>query len=183
MPEAGTGTVAGQLAAFIENGTRALAHVGPAFAGLRSQPKVLARFKAMVGGDAAFGTAAPGPDSGSGTGAEPPAPEPAGPAPSGPEVPGHVAPGPGAEDPGGPAGVPRGLPGQLRAYLTAEQRLGRIDSAADTEAAVMLVIGAIHGQVLPHLMMSAPGDDPGELGVLPAGMARRIADTVLRGIG
>ena len=41
-------------------GPETLARVAPAFAGLLSQPKVLTRFHAMVGGDAAFGAATGG---------------------------------------------------------------------------------------------------------------------------
>ena len=54
MPPAGTGTVADNLRLFIDMGLDALARVVPAFAGLLSRPKVLMRFHAMVGGDAAF---------------------------------------------------------------------------------------------------------------------------------
>jgi AcrR family transcriptional regulator len=61
MPPAGTGTVAENLRQFIDIGIGALARVVPAFAGLLAQPKVLKRFHAMVGGDAAFaGDAAAG---------------------------------------------------------------------------------------------------------------------------
>src|SRR2546430_16064040 len=61
MPPAGTGTVAGNLALFIDMGLDALTRVVPAFAGLLSQPKVLMRFHAMGGGGAAFaGEAAAG---------------------------------------------------------------------------------------------------------------------------
>jgi AcrR family transcriptional regulator len=55
MRPAGTGTVAGNLEYFIDRGLDVLGRVSPAFAGLQSQPRVLARFHAMVGGDAAFG--------------------------------------------------------------------------------------------------------------------------------
>ena len=54
MPPAGTGTVAGNLELFIDRGLATLQRVAPAFAGLLAQPKVLHRFHAMVGGDAAF---------------------------------------------------------------------------------------------------------------------------------
>jgi AcrR family transcriptional regulator len=59
MPEAGTGTVADNLGWFIATGIDTLARVAPAFAGLVSQPEVLVRFHAMVGGAAAFGAAGP----------------------------------------------------------------------------------------------------------------------------
>ena len=58
MPPAGTGLVQQNLRQFIDNGMASLTRVVPAFAGLLSQPKVLKRFHAMVGGDAAFGGAA-----------------------------------------------------------------------------------------------------------------------------
>src|SRR5215471_8226262 len=54
MPPPGTGNVAENLRLFIEIGMGALTRVVPAFAGLLSQPKVLKRFHAMVGGDAAL---------------------------------------------------------------------------------------------------------------------------------
>ncbi len=54
MPEAGTASVAENLTIFIDGGMAALYRVVPAFAGLMSQPNVLRRFHAMVGGDAAF---------------------------------------------------------------------------------------------------------------------------------
>src|SRR5216683_1350361 len=57
MPPAGTGTVPDNLAFFIDLGIATLVRVGPAFAGLLSQPKVLSRFHAMIGGDAALGGA------------------------------------------------------------------------------------------------------------------------------
>ena len=71
MPEAGTGTVADNLRSFIDTGLEALGKVVPAFAGMLSQPGVLSRFHAMVGGDAAFEGSADG-------GVEPPPGVPAG---------------------------------------------------------------------------------------------------------
>jgi AcrR family transcriptional regulator len=65
LPPPGEGTVAENLRAFIDGGIAALLRVTPAFAGLLGQPKVLARFHAMVGGDAAF-------DPASADGSEPP---------------------------------------------------------------------------------------------------------------
>ena len=157
MPPAGTGTVADNLRLFIDMGLGALARVVPAFAGLLSQPKVLMRFHAMVGGDAAFaGEAATGGEAGRGPGED------------------HSAP-PDSPDDGGPAG----LPAILAAYLRAEQRLGRIDRAADIEAAVTLVVGAIHGQVLPRVLFSPPGGTVST----PPDLAGRLAETVLSGIG
>src|SRR5262249_12181022 len=54
LPPAGTGTVAENLPLFIDTGLATLMRVVPAFAGLISQPNVLKRFHALVGGDAAF---------------------------------------------------------------------------------------------------------------------------------
>ncbi len=149
MPPPGAGTVAENLRQFIDIGIAALARLVPAFAGLLSQPKVLKRFHAMVGGDAAFaGEAAAG-----GEGA---------------------APGEEARDGEGPAG----LPAILTAYLRAEQRLGRIDEEADVDAAVTLVVGAIHGQILPRVLFSPPGSPIAP----PPDLAGRLAETVLSGI-
>src|SRR5215831_14862103 len=58
LPPPGEGTVAENLQAFIDGGIETLLRVTPAFAGLIAQPKVLARFHAMVGGDPAFDPAA-----------------------------------------------------------------------------------------------------------------------------
>src|SRR5258708_11694668 len=58
LPPPGEGTVAENLRVFIDGGVANLLRVTPAFAGLLSQPKVLTRFHAMVGGDAAFDPAA-----------------------------------------------------------------------------------------------------------------------------
>ncbi len=152
MPPAGTGTVAENLRQFIDIGIGALARVVPAFAGLLAQPKVLKRFHAMVGGDAAFaGDAAAGGDAAGGQAA-----------------------------PGGEAGAdrPGGLPGILTAYLRAEQQLGRIHEEADVDAAVTLVVGAIHGQILPRVLFSPPGSSI----MPPPDLAGRLAETVVGGI-
>lgn len=146
MPEAGTGTVAGNLRWFIATGMDTLARVAPAFAGLLSQPAVLARFHAMVGGAPAFGAA--GPAEG------------------------------GAGEPELEAGGPRGLPAILRGYLRAERQLGRIDQAADVEAAATLVVGAIHGEVLPRVLFAPPGTTV----AIAADLPRRVAATILGGI-
>jgi AcrR family transcriptional regulator len=172
LPEPGTGTVAANLASFIETGMAVLMRVMPAFAGLVRQPNVLTRFRAMVGGNAAFGSAAtaagdpPGPGDSSGPGdppgagaAEPPGGESAGEA--------------GQED-----REPRGLPDVLTAYLHAEQALGRVDPAADVASATMLIVGAMHGQVLPPLLFNPAG---GPFAV-PPGLPGDLAATVLSGI-
>jgi len=156
MPPAGTGSVAGNLAMFIDSGMASLVRVAPAFAGLVSQPKVLIRFHAMVGGDPAFvGDTA---DEGDPVPAEPG---------------GDTGP-----DEAAVAGEQRGLPDILGTYLRAEQRLGRIDADADVDAAVTLVVGVVHGEILPRVMFSPPGTRVS----VPAGLSGRVAQTVLRGI-
>ncbi len=163
MPAAGAATVAQNLELFIDNGLAQLRQVAPAFAGLVTQPKVLTRFHAMVGGDAAFG-AAPQPPAGQ-------------PGAAGPE--GAADEPVGAEESSDSQESGRGLPDMLRKYLRAEQRLGRIHPAADVEAAVVLAVGAIHGEVLPQVMFSPPGARPG---ASAPGLAARLAATMLAGI-
>jgi AcrR family transcriptional regulator len=153
MPAAGTGTVADNLRLFIDRGLETLARVAPAFAGLVSQPGVLSRFHAMVGGDAAF------------VGGEQQADQ-------------DPAAGEQQADQDPAAGEPRGLPDVLRGYLLAEQRLGRVDPAADVDAAVTLIVGTIHGEILPRVMFAPPGS---RVATAP-GLAGRVAETVLRGI-
>jgi AcrR family transcriptional regulator len=154
MPAAGTGTVAENLRLFIDLGLEVLGRLTPAFAGLLSQPKVLTRFHAMVGGDAAFGAAEPGDSDGSGGTHE-------------------------RADRGSPGEADgRGLPDILTGYLRAEQQLGRIDDAADIAAASTLIVGAIHGQVLPRLLFNPPGTPLS----IPPDLSSRLADTVLGGI-
>jgi AcrR family transcriptional regulator len=162
LPEPGTGLLADNLRGFIEGGLEVLTRVTPAFAGLVTQPKVLIRFHAMVGGDAAFGADAPD------RSASAPAEDGGKPAEEGGEAAG-ASPG---------EGHGRGLPDVLGAYLRAEQRLGRIDAAADMDAAVILIVGAIHGQVLPRLLFSPPGT---AITISPD-IPRRLAETVLAGI-
>jgi AcrR family transcriptional regulator len=159
LPPPGEGTVAENLRVFIDGGIANLLRVTPAFAGLISQPKVLTRFHAMVGGDAAFDPAAE--DAGE------PAEEAAGPAE-----------GAGDGDHGASHGEPRGLPDLLIAYLRGEQRLGRIDAAADIEAAASLIVGAMHGQILPRVLFTPPGTPVS----VPPGLSARLADVVLEGI-
>jgi len=158
IPEAGTGTVAGNLTVFIDRGMEALYRVTPAFAGLMSQPNVLRRFHAMVGGDPAF--AAPAGEqhqAGEQTPAEAQAPA--------------------GEQRPEPAG-PRSLPEILLHYLRGEQRLGRIDAGTDLDAATSLIVGAIHGQVLPRVLFAPPGPRP----AAPPGLAAQLATTALRGL-
>jgi AcrR family transcriptional regulator len=171
LPPAGTGTVAENLRQFIDHGLAVLVRVTPAFAGVLSQPNVLTRFHAMVGGDAAFGAAA-GEDAGQGQDAAPSQDAGQGQdaAPSQDSAQGQDA---------ASAGGPRGLPAILADYLRAEQRLGRIDAAADIDAATTLVIGAIHGQVLPRVMFSPPGSPI----TAPPGFGAGLAATILGGIG
>ena len=151
LPEPGTGTVEDNLRRFIDGGLVVLTRVTPAFAVLVTQPKVLMRFHAMVGGDAAFGTEAPDRHAEPAEPAEPTEPE---------------------------AEHRRGLPDMLTAYLRAEQRLGRIAATADVDAVVILVVGAIHGQVLPRLIFSPPG----AVIATPADVPARLAATVMAGL-
>lgn len=144
MPEPGSGTLAENLRSFIDAGLATLLRLTPVFAGLLSQPKALARFHAMVGGDTAFGAAGE------------------------PGTEGHHA-----DD-----GERRGLPDLLTAYLRAEQRIGRIKASADVEAASTLVVGAMHGQILPRVFFSPPGAAI----TVPAGLSARLAETILTGI-
>jgi AcrR family transcriptional regulator len=168
LPPPGDGTVAENLRVFIDGGIANLLRVTPAFAGLMSQPKVLARFHAMVGGDAAFDPAAEdaGQAAGEGGGA-------AG-AQVGRPAGGHAPPGDDSDRPG----EGRGLPALLTAYLAGEQRLGRIDAAADIDAAASLVVGAMHGQILPRVLFAPPGGPV----TIPPGLSARLAGIVLHGI-
>jgi len=164
LPPPGEGTLAENLRAFIDGGIATLVRVTPAFAGLLSQPKVLTRFHAMVGGHAAF-------DSAAGGGGEPP---------DGDEADGTEGGGPAAGDTGAGPGDEHGygLPGLLTAYLRGEQRLGRVDADADIDAASSLIVGAIHGQILPRVLFTPPGTPIST----PPGLAARLADTVLAGL-
>jgi len=158
MPEAGTGTVAENLAVFIDRGMESLYRVVPAFAGLMSQPGVLRRFHEMVGGDQAFAAPAGGAEheGAEHEGAEPRAQE------------------QGAADPH----EPRSLPDILLHYLEGERHLGRIDAGADLDAATSLIVGAVHGQVLPRVLFAPPGTRP----ATPPGLAAQLARTALRGL-
>ena len=168
LPPPGEGTLAENLRVFIEGGMASLLRVTPAFAGLLSQPKVLSRFHAMVGGDAAL--------SGDAAAGDGEAEHPAGRNADDGTGEGHAE----REDAAGGEDHREGygLPGLLSAYLRAEQRLGRLDPAADVDAATSLVVGAIHGQILPRVLFAPPG---GPI-TIPPGLAARLADTVLAGI-
>jgi AcrR family transcriptional regulator len=176
MPGAGSGTVAENLTVFIDRGMESLYRVAPAFAGLMSQPNVLRRFHAMVGGDPAFAAPAgeqhqpgKGEQAGGATGAD---------AQSEPE--GEAGP-QGAADADAESGAshePHSLPDILSHYLRAERRLGRIDADADLDAATSLIVGAIHGQVLPRVLFAPPGPRP----ATPPGLAAQLATTALRGL-
>jgi AcrR family transcriptional regulator len=168
-PQAGNGTVAENLRLFIEGGVRTLSQVAPAFVGLISQPGALVRFHSMVGGDSAFGADMPGPDADADAGRRDAAD------PGGPD-PGQPTAGPADSDHGAPG--QRGLPDILRGYLATEQRIGRIDRDADIEAAVTLIVGTIHGEVLPRVLFRAPDSEV----PIPADLAGRITATVLSGI-
>ena len=148
LPAPGEGTVAENLQAFIDGGIATLLRVTPAFAGLIGQPKVLARFHAMVGGDPAFDPAS---------------------------ADGGAA---GRDD--GEAGRDdgRGLPDLLTAYLRGEQRLGRIRPGVDIDAAAALIIGAMHGQILPRMLFTPQGSPV----TIPPGLSARLTGIVLDGI-
>ena len=148
LPAPGEGTVAENLRAFIDGGIATLLRVTPAFAGLIGQPKVLARFHAMVGGDPAFDPAS---------------------------ADGGAA---GRDD--GEAGRDdgRGLPDLLTAYLRGEQRLGRIRPGVDIDAAAALIIGAMHGQILPRMLFTPQGSPV----TIPPGLSARLTGIVLDGI-
>ena len=161
LPPPGEGAVAENLRVFIDGGIAVLLRVTPAFAGLISQPKVLTRFHAMVGGDAAFDPAAAEDEPGAAAEDEP----------------GEDGPGEDGDRGAGP-GEPRGLPDLLTAYLEGEKRLGRIDAAADIEAAASLIVGAMHGQILPRVLFAPPGTPV----TVPVGLSARLADVVLEGI-
>ena len=168
LPAAGTGTVAENLRLFIDTGLATLTRVVPAFAGLISQPNVLKRFHAMVGGDAAFaGDASTGGSKAVAAGEA---------AAQGGETAADGETGGGTES--GADDGQAGLPAILATYLRAEQRLGRIDETADIDAAVTLVVGAIHGQILPRVLFSPPGSRI----TAPPELAGRLAATVLSGI-
>ena len=175
MPPPGTGNVAENLRLFIEIGMGALTRVVPAFAGLLSQPKVLKRFHAMVGGDAAFAGAA-GASEAEASEAEAEAGEAT--ATAGPQTGGEAQTGGEDETGQGHDPGPAGLPAILTGYLRAEQQLGRISGAADIDAAVTLVVGAIHGQILPRVLFAPPGSPI----TTPPDLAGRLAETVLSGI-
>jgi AcrR family transcriptional regulator len=164
LPSPGEGTLAENLRLFIEGGIATLLRVTPAFAGLLSQPKVLNRFHTMVGGDASFDASA-----GEGTGHAAASEKAAAGS-------GETADGIGEPAAGGEGG--RGLPDMLTAYLRAEQRLGRVDAAADIIAAASLIVGAIHGQILPRVLFNPPGTP---ITTSPE-LAARLAETVLHGI-
>jgi len=173
LPPAGTGTVAGNLAAFIDRGLAVLIRVVPAFAGLLSQPRVLIRFHAMVGGDAAFGTDSPG-ESASG---DSPGESAAGDSPARSAAGDSPARSGAGESEPGDGKHPRSLPDALAHYLRAEQRLGRIDAAADVDAATQLIVGAIHGLVLPRVLVT-----PGEPLTPPPGAGHRLAAAAMGGL-
>jgi AcrR family transcriptional regulator len=72
----------------------------------------------------------------------------------------------------------RGFGELLTSYLRAEQEIGRIDRAADVDAVTMLLVGAVHGQVLPRVLFSPPGTTIS----LPPGLAERLTRAVITGI-
>jgi AcrR family transcriptional regulator len=72
----------------------------------------------------------------------------------------------------------RGFGELLTSYLRAEQEIGRIDRAADVDAVTMLLVGAMHGQVLPRVLFSPPGATIS----MPPGLAERLTRAVITGI-
>jgi hypothetical protein len=56
--------------------------------------------------------------------------------------------------------------------------LRHIAATADIDAVVIMIVGAIHGQVLPRLIFSPPGT----VMVAPADVPGRLAETILAGI-
>ena len=131
---------------------RCCTRVTPAFAGLVTQPKVLVRFHAMVGGDAAFGAEAAGARARQvrAVAAEKAADR------SPARAPGHA----------------------LRGYLRGRAADRPHRPSADVEAAITLIVGAIHGQVLPRVMFAPPGSQV----TTPPDLPGRIAQTIMAGI-
>jgi hypothetical protein len=72
----------------------------------------------------------------------------------------------------------RGFGELLTRYLEAEQTLGRVDGAADVDAITMLLVGAIHGQVLPRVLFNPPGTPTS----MAPGVAERLVRTIIIGI-
>jgi AcrR family transcriptional regulator len=71
----------------------------------------------------------------------------------------------------GAPGMPA-IQGSIVAYLEGERRLGRISAHADTEAAALMLVGAMHHLLLLH---GSELPDPSEV-------ARRVAATVVAGL-
>src|SRR5262249_56157446 len=72
----------------------------------------------------------------------------------------------------------RGLPDLLTSYLRGEQRLGRIRAGVDIDAAAALIVGAMHGQIVPRVLFTPPGSPV----TIPPGLGARLAGVVLDGI-
>jgi AcrR family transcriptional regulator len=86
---------------------------------------------------------------------------------------------PDSHDHGGRGHGGRGFGEMLTQYLRAEQALGRIDDSADVEATTMLIVGAIHGQVLPRVLFNPPGTTTI---TMPPGLSERLTSTIISGI-
>jgi AcrR family transcriptional regulator len=123
-PSAGEGTVEENLRAHTTRSLGVLIAILPAFAGVFSQPKVLAGFTALP---------IPG------------------------EAPLHSA---------------------LARYLRDEQRLGRVNPAANVDAAVAMVLGACHELVLPHVFYGSPATEL----TVPPGFVDQLVTTLVHGI-
>jgi AcrR family transcriptional regulator len=83
-----------------------------------------------------------------------------------------------ADQPAERGGGGESLPALLTSYLRAERDLGRVAAAADLEAVSALVVGAIHGIVLPPLLLGTDRTPPAP----PSGLTRRLAEAVVSGI-
>jgi hypothetical protein len=59
-----------------------------------------------------------------------------------------------------------------------EQRLGRVRADVDIDAAAALVVGAMHGQILPRILFMPPGSPA----TIPPGLGARLAGITLDGI-
>ncbi|MHB8793086.1 MAG: TetR/AcrR family transcriptional regulator [Thermoleophilia bacterium] len=73
---------------------------------------------------------------------------------------------------------PHGALDAVREYLRDEQKLGRIDSKADPDAAAMLLVGTLHDMLLNRHMLE--GDAGNEV---EAGVISKLVKTLMRGIG
>ncbi|GAA0439757.1 TetR family transcriptional regulator [Acrocarpospora corrugata] len=123
----GQDTLEANLRAYLDYALRLHMAIMPAFAGLVSQPKVLARFAELSN----------------------------------------------------PMADGQGLQANLAAYLRAEQRLGRLRSTANPDAAATILIGACHELILPRLYVQGAQPSPNDI---PPGYIDGIVTTLINGI-